>query len=48
VKSIEVRWVGGVKRILENPEIDRYHLIFGRDGIGQVGRFRVEPTGDRG
>ena len=34
VKSIEVQWVGGVKRIIENPEIDRYHLIFGRAPTG--------------
>ncbi|MCH7598659.1 MAG: CRTAC1 family protein [Myxococcales bacterium] len=32
VESIEVQWVGGAKRIIENPEIDRYHLILGREG----------------
>ena len=48
VDSIEVQWVGGVKRIIENPEIDRYHLILGRDGTEEVGRSRVEPTGEQG
>jgi hypothetical protein len=48
VESIEVQWVGGVKRIVENLEVDRYHLILGRDEIGQVNRSRVGATGDRG
>jgi hypothetical protein len=48
VESIEVQWIGGVKRIVENPEIDQYHLILGRDASGQVSRSRVGPTGDRG
>jgi hypothetical protein len=48
VESIEVQWIGGVKRIVENPEIDQYHLILGRDASGQVSRSRVGPTRDRG
>jgi hypothetical protein len=48
VEFIEVRWVGGVKRIVENPEIDRYHLILGREASGQASRSPVEPIGDRG
>jgi len=32
VESIEVEWVGGMKRIVENPEVDQYHLILGLDG----------------
>ncbi len=32
VESIEVEWMGGVKRIVENPEVDQYHLILGLDG----------------
>ena len=48
VDSIEVQWVGGAKRIVENPEIDRYHLILGRDGTGDVSRSREAKTGDRG
>jgi len=48
VDSIEVRWVGGQKRIVENPEIDRYHLILGRDGAGKVSRSRGGRTGDQG
>ncbi len=48
VDSIEVQWIGGVRRIIENPEIDRYHLILGRDGSEKVGRSRVGPTRDPG
>jgi hypothetical protein len=48
VESIEVRWVGGVTRIVENPEIDRYHLVVGRDEIGEVSRSPAEPTDDQG
>jgi hypothetical protein len=48
VESIEVRWVGGVTRTVENPEIDRYHWVVGRDGIGDVGQSPAEPTDDQG
>ncbi len=48
VDYIEVKWVGGQKRIVENPEIDRYHLILGREGAGKVSRSSGGPTGDQG
>jgi len=48
VDSIEVQWIGGVRRIIENPEVDRYHLILGRDGSEKVGRSRVGPSRDPG
>jgi hypothetical protein len=48
VESIEVQWVGGAKRTIENPLVDRYHLILGRDAAGQAGRSLSELTEDRG
>jgi len=48
VESIEVQWVGGVKRTIENPLVDRYHLILGRDAEEQAGRSLSELAEDRG
>ena len=48
VESIEVQWVGGVKRIIENPLVDRYHLVLGRDAAEQAGRSLSELAEDRG
>jgi hypothetical protein len=48
VESIEVQWVGGVKRIIENPLVDRYHLVLGRDAAEQAGRSPSELAEDRG
>jgi hypothetical protein len=30
VESIEVRWVGGSRQVIREPQIDRYHLVEGR------------------
>ena len=27
VESIEVEWIGGMKRVIRHPEIDRYHHV---------------------
>jgi hypothetical protein len=32
VESIEVEWIGGMKRVIPNPEIDRYHQVRAREG----------------
>jgi hypothetical protein len=32
VESIEVEWIGGMKRVIFNPEIDRYHQVRAREG----------------
>jgi enediyne biosynthesis protein E4 len=48
VESIEVEWVGGVKRRLEQPEVDRYHRILGRDAAERMGGSREEPSEGRG
>jgi hypothetical protein len=48
VESIEVQWVGGARRIIENPLVDRYHLILGRDAAEQAGRSLSEFAEDRG
>ncbi len=44
VESIEVQWVGGVKRAIENSLVDRCHLVPSRSVAEQAGRFSL---GDR-
>ena len=34
VKTIEVRWPNGLKRILRKPELNRYHLMLTTSGVG--------------
>jgi hypothetical protein len=36
VESIEVEWIGGMNRVVRNPEIDRYHLIRARESGDQA------------
>ncbi len=48
VESIEVEWVGGLKRVIEAPEIDQYHLVLGREADEQLGRSPSETSRDPG
>jgi hypothetical protein len=48
VESIEVEWIGGMRRVIRDPEIDRYHPIRARESEDHANHSLGDSRSDPG